>query len=789
MKRYHLMGTCHVDVAWHGDEEQYANYLEQFTVILLDMLDQYPDMTYMIEQAYHYRKLKERRPDLIERLKKLIAEGRVEVVGGMISTADSNMPCSESIVRNQLLGLRWFEQEIGAKVETAWLVDAFGSHAQIPQVFESFKMKQMMSTRFGGDKHHDYFIAEGLDGTKLLVAGRDAFSLNLPTPERSRIFLDFVIDGTMIDALFDRIRRTRLDGPIMVDVYVEDETYPNRRMMTQMYNLKKFAEDNGDEAVFSLPRDFFNELRELNEELPVEFADLNPEFTGTYAQRVEIRLHNRRAETALLDAEKWLALLGKPYGTKFDDAWWDMGFVHFHDVFTGSHPESVFLNVLDRLDNAKALADESLSEIFGSEEITPAIRTLCVTNSLPYSRKEWISIPCQTPISVRDSLRSVPSYLSGGRLWFIAEVDACASAIYTLEPCEEGCIADSKQDTVLENEFVVLTLDSKNGVTLLEKKTGRTLLNCAKDLLVLQGDTGNFQIEQVETTEQHAWASPVWVEREDAYSAVASGTFENKKGEIEATWKIIFTVRPGDPMIGFHVHADWKAVGQRLRVKLNTTLTRACEGIYEVPFGVVHRRPYTPGFCRKGEWPAQRFVAIEDGEAGIALINDGVPGVETLGGSMYSTILRAPVQVYSGMIPDHSSQQHGEHDFSFAIVAYAGEWSQNDLLRMGQRWNTPLRVYAACQNAEEIASLLAIDNPTIMLSAVKEAIADENAMLLRLTESTGIAQNCIVKSPGAAHAYAANMLEEKLEELTVENGIIELTFKPWEIRTVYIERE
>lgn len=789
MKRYHLMGTCHVDVAWHGDEEQYANYLEQFTVILLDMLEQYPDMTYMIEQAYHYRKLKERRPDLVERLKKHIAEGRIEVVGGMISTPDSNMPCSESFIRNQLLGLRWFEQEMGAKVETAWLVDAFGSHAQIPQVFESFKMKQMMSTRFGGDKHHEYFIAEGLDGTKLLVAGRDTFSLNFPAPERRRVFFEFVTDGAMMDALFERVRRTRLDGPIMLDVYVEDETYPNRRMMTQMHNLEKFAEENGDEAAISLPRNFFNDLRQLNEEFPVEFADLNPEFTGTYAQRVEIRLHNRRTETALLDAEKWLALHGKPYGTRFDDAWWDMSFVHFHDVFTGSHPESVFLSVLERLDGAKALADNAMCELFGSAEITPDVRTLRVTNSLPYPRKEWASVPWQAPITVRGSKGEVSSYLSGGRLWFIAEVDACAAAIYTLEPCAEGCNVAFEQNTVLENEFAVLTLDSSKGLTLLEKKSGRTLLNCAKDLLVLQGDTGNFQIEQIETTEQHAWASPVCVERVDAYSATASGAFENKMGETEATWKITFTLRPGDPMIGFHVHADWKAVGKRLRVKLNTTLTRAGEGIYEVPFGVVRRRPYTPGFSRKGEWPTQRFVAIEDGEAGIALINDGVPGVETLGGSMYSTILRAPVQVYAGMVPDESSQQHGEHDFSFAIVAYAGEWHQNDLLRLGQRWNTPLRVYAACQNAVDTASLLAIDHPAILLSAVKEAIADENALLLRLTESTGTAQKCSVRLPGAVRAYAANMLEEKQEELAVENGVIELSFKPWQIRTVYVEKE
>ncbi len=789
MKRYHLMGNCHVDIAWHGDEEQYANYLEQYTVILLDMLEQYPDMTFIIEQAYHYRKLMERRPDLVSRLKKFIADGRLEVMGGMISTSDSNLPCAESFVRNQLLGMRWFEKEMGAKIDSGWLVDAFGSHAQIPQVFQSFGLKQMMSSRFGGDKRYDHFIAEGLDGSRMLVVGRDAFSLNLPSPERSRIFHEFSNDGASIDAAFDRVRRTQLDGPILVDVFTEDETYPSRRIITQMRALQEFARKNGDEAEFTLPRDFFRELYAMNPDLPVESADLNPEFTGTYSQRIEIRLHNRRTETALLDAEKWRALLGKPYGKHFDDAWWDLGFVHFHDVFTGSHPESVFLNVLDRLDGARMLAEESTSGLFGSGEISAGTRTLRVVNSLPYARREWICIPARENHIVRSSRGIVSTVFADGKLWFPAEVDACAASIYSQEPCGNVLVEAASQDNVLENEFVQLTVDPIHGVTLTDKQTHRTLLDRVKDLLVLQSDMGNFQIEQIESTEQHAWAAPVQFTRKDAHTIAVEGCFVNERGETDADWKITFSVRPGEPMVGFHIHIDWHAVGKRLRVKLNTALFRAGEGIYEVPFGVVRRRAYTPGFCRKGEWPTQRFAALEDGDTGLALINDGVPGVEILGGTLYTTLLRAPVQVYAGMVPDHSSQQHGEHDFSFALLAYAGDWRRSDLLRMAQRWNTPLTIHAAEADAPEMTSRLKIDNATILLSAVKEALADENALILRLTESIGEDQRCSVVIPGAKRAYAANMLEEKSDEIPVADGRIDLSFKPWQIRTIYIEKK
>lgn len=51
------------------------------------------------------------------------------------------------------------------------------------------------------------------------------------------------------------------------------------------------------------------ELRKV-ENIPSFFADLNPAFSGCFAQRIHIRLNNRNAENAVLEAEKWLTLRG-----------------------------------------------------------------------------------------------------------------------------------------------------------------------------------------------------------------------------------------------------------------------------------------------------------------------------------------------------------------------------------------------------------------------------------------------------------------------------------------------
>ena len=82
--------------------------------------------------------------------------------------------------------------------------------------------------------------------------------------------------------------------------------------------------------------------------------NLNPEFTGTFSQRIKIRLRNREIETLLLEAEKWSALTGRQgWQEPLNEAWWEMAYIQFHDVFTGSHPTEVYMDLLQSFDQVE----------------------------------------------------------------------------------------------------------------------------------------------------------------------------------------------------------------------------------------------------------------------------------------------------------------------------------------------------------------------------------------------------------------------------------------------------
>jgi len=567
----------------------------------------------------------------------------------------------------------------------------------------------------------------------------------------------------------------------MVNFFTEDEVYPNRRFIESARSLQSCLRERGDSAEFSLPHRFFDDLR-VEKDIPTFFADLNPEFTGCFAQRMEIRLQNRRTESALLDAEKWIALMWKEWPEEMHGAWWDLAFVHFHDVFTGFHPENVYNDVMSRLHRARSLAENALEDMFGPPADTA--HAVQVVNSLPFARSEWVSLPCDGDACC--TVANTPSYTANGRLYFRASAAPFSSAIYAIERRSgaQNSFTPKHGNAALENEFMRLTVDEDDGVSLVNRETGGTILDRVRDLLVLQGDSGNFQIENIDSPEQYAWADDVEVVQTDAHSIRASGRFCEKE-RVEARWSLCFSLRPGEKSLGLQIETDWQAVGKRLRLKLNTAMCNAGDAFNEIPFGVVRRRAYTPAFSRKGEWPVQRFAAIEDGKNGVALINDGAPGVEALGGSLYTTLLRAPTQVYAGMVPDDSSQQHGMHTFRFAILPYAGAWQDSGVLTCAQTHNQPLRLFAADAQQHAILSMLSVDNAAIVLSTVKPAEdAGMHDTVIRLYESTGRVQSCRMTFPGMTRAWIANMAEEHQQELAIENGSVLLHFAPWQIITV-----
>ena len=803
-KHHHVVGLTHVDLAWQWDSEHYAECQENTVVRLLDCLEQDPDFTYAIEQFAHYRALSKRRPDLIGKLRPYVENGRVEVAGAMASSLDTNGVNGESYVRNHLLGRSWVKEHLGGGTVVGELVDTFGISAQTPQIHRQFEMPYLLANRLGGCVPDDIFYWRGLDGSTLMMAGPDGHTPN----RRVRRVHMLMAQGRheSVDLLFDSAASAPVeDGPLLVLIYEENESVPLRRSRHQ---IEARNAQSGDATWrYSSLHSFFAAVEAFGEDWPVLDVDMSPVFTGCYGLRPFVRIENRKAETLLLEAEKWATLTGATgWKKQLDDSWWTMAYIQSHDVYSGSFPHAVRAEVAQWLADTQEAAQSVLTRTLGTTTATPADDTCAVAlaNGLPWERRDVAAIALPTGWSGISAVRSGDAELAfevrDGTVRILAEVPAVGRRACVLERGPEQVSASAPaavESAVIENEFIRVACASDQGIQHIALlATGEEVATDCGALLVVQQDIGKYQVEAPMGGEWPLEWSGVTVhqpvttplgQRLALSGTCASLAWAGSDSRLD--WTVELTLLHGKPRLDVRVQIDWVGEASRIRLRLPTNIDSA-RGAYEIPFGVVSRTPYGVRDRANGEWPAHRFVAIQDGRHGVALVNTGTVGAEVLGGRIYSTLFRAPSTPWIKLVPDETSSQHGHSTYQFAIVPYAGSLAESPVLQSAQEVNDPLLARFPSTPLTEPASLLDLSPVSCVLSAVKTPEDEaEGEVVIRFYESAGHPTTARLRVDGLTHAWQSSLLEEKGTAISAEADTLQIPVKPFEICTLRIARQ
>src|SRR6185312_5746935 len=90
--------------------------------------------------------------------------------------------------------------------------------------------------------------------------------------------------------------------------------------------------------------------------LPVRREDLQHHAPGCYSAHSGIKAWQRRAQAAVLSAERWAAVAGHDARAELERAWKQVLFNQFHDVLPGSAIEPAYDDARDQLGAAVAIA-------------------------------------------------------------------------------------------------------------------------------------------------------------------------------------------------------------------------------------------------------------------------------------------------------------------------------------------------------------------------------------------------------------------------------------------------
>ncbi len=207
----------------------------------------------------------------------------------------------------------------------------------------------------------------------------------------------------------------------------------------------------------------------------------------------------------------------------------------------------------------------------------------------------------------------------------------------------------------------------------------------------------------------------------------------------------------------------------------------------EIQFGHVHRPTHTNTSwdAARFETCAHRWIHVGEPGYGVALLTDSTYGYDATrdtrpGGGTTTTVrlslLRAP------NFPDPDCDR-GRHRFRYAIAPGA---TIGDAVREGYRMNLPVR---AVTGAAAPPPLVTVDNPAVVVEAVKLAEDRSGDVIVRLYESLGGRASATLGTAfPVARIQEVDLLERPLDGTAVSpDGTLQL--RPFQIVTVRLTRE
>lgn len=792
-----LMGNAHLDPVWQWRVPEGLALVKSTFKAALDRMDEFPDYVFTSACAGYYKWIKCSEPEMFEKIKKKISEGRWQYTGAMWVQPDCNIPSGEAFARHLLYSQKFFKENFGTKAETGYNVDSFGHNGMLPQLFTKAGIKNYLYLR----------------------PSRDTEKKNLPennlhwweSPDGSRILAFRIRDGYGGDLSDGRIKDYEKQPNSQLVAYGVGNHGGGPTIET-LKQAEAMREGDGKEKyIYSGVDKYFNYIRENEaENLPVVSEDLQHHASGCYSANSKVKMLNRCAENELVYAEKMDILSSvltgyEPHKAQFEAAWERVMFNQFHDILAGCSIKPAYTDAESAFGSARETALELGS--FAAERISWRVDTTKFLEAKPSEMRDrlWIregegcpmvvfnphSFPvdgyaffgCQWVSGVVDSQDNEVEYqlvrapYTDGRhvnmCMFKVQIPAYGYGTYFIFKDEQHHNAKEFENTVkvteksLENKFVKVELDSDGAVKSYFNKTeNREYCSAPMKAIVCEDKLSD------------TWGHLVFDYNKDM------GVFSKPKfeilesGTLRAILKVTSTYNASILEQYFTLYKDSPKLEVRCKTKfreeykiLKLTFPIKVENpqaVYSMPYGFIKKA--TDGL----EEPAQKWISVDGDDIGMSIINNGRYSFCVKGNEMRMIAARSCAYL------DHYGQDYrdGENtfldadelEFTYALMPHtSGDYVST--VKEAELLNMPLQLYMETHhkgNLPPVYGGVEVDCDNVIIGAVKES-EDGTGYIVRAFECAG-------KSVMAEINF--KLLDRKFA----------FDFKPQEIKTIYIPK-
>ncbi len=785
----HMIGNAHIDPVWLWPwQEGYQEARATFSSAL-DRMDEYPDFIFTCDQMVLLAWVEEQDPEMFARIQARVDEGRWVNVGGWWVEPDCNMPMGESFARQGLYGQRYLQSRFGRIASVGMNVDPFGHNAMLPQILRGQRMDSYCFLRPGpheGDLQDTLFHWESPDGSRVL-AYRIPFEYGSPPGD---------VSGQTEKALAQLDRSL---GEMMVFYGVGNHGGgPTKANIESIHRYDRMG--SFGRMTMSSPRAYFDEMIARGDGflngLGVRRDDLQHHAPGCYSSHSGIKAWQRRAQHAVLAAERWAAVdvalgAGDYPRDDLERAWKQILFNQFHDILPGSAIEPSYEDARDQLGEAVAIAKRITTRVHNrlarriDIPMDAATQPVVVFNPHPWDVEADVDMQYggqrygvrivdhdgAPVLSQETQSTATTGDITRGAVTFRATVPALGYALYRMLPGPalptETDLRVSEDGTVIENAHLRAEFDPATGdlISLLDKRGG------VDPLRGTRGEPRTAVCDDPTDTWGHRVVSYTWPGAAMTLDRIVvreSGPLRSRV-RVERTWgasRLIeeYVLAHDATALRVEVTLDWREHAHLLKLRFPVGIQEP-RATYEIPYGTIARP------VDAAEEPAQSWVdltgTLAGAPTGLTVICTNKHGwdaapADTPGAGTPSigiTAVRSPVYSWHDprlLDPEgvYSFQDQGIQRFRLELVPHAGDWRDAQPTRRAAVLEAPVRAQLESFHAGDLPPLrsFATDGgEAVMITALKGSedapVGAPADLIVRAVETRGRAASARLQLP------------------------------------------
>ena len=834
-----LASHAHIDMNWMWSfDETVAVTLATFRSIL-NIMDQYPDFCFSQSQAAVYKIVEEYDPDLMEEIKKRIAQGRWEVTATAWVETDKNMPDGESLLRHIQYTKEYLSQVWGVKnFDIDFSPDTFGHSGNVPEI-----------NCFGGVKY--YYHCRG-NKRKEVLYRYQAPSGNEVLAYREPNWYNGAITPHIGAGLIEISRRSAgLKTGLVIYGVGDHGGGPTRRDVERAIEMMDWKIYPA--IKLGTVREYFLEAEAVRDKVPVVKEELNYFAPGCYTTQSRIKRGNRRLEAALLDAESMAALAGKTAGFRFEKdrmekAWQNVLFTHFHDILTGScvqesreHAMGLYQTSMacantqlqnamrvigEQIDTSSILVDidaynsqsegagagygiENFTGVPSTERGSGRTRIFHIFNTQTRKRSEVVELTVWDwtgdlrRLQAKDCTgkeicfqlldKELQTYWDHKYIRVLVDVTVPALGYTTVVLSQKE--AESYPVYLQEREQVSSVFDNyvlSNDQITVEIEAGSGRIRSLKgretqEELIAEGKTAGLNFIETETITSSAWnigrhLKTMPVDRCVKMERVTQGPLRESIKAVyktaDSTAEVLYILDKHQPSVRMELTIDWHESGNEIIPVLDYKIPVAyhtSEYRYDIPAGTVVRKE------RNNDVPALRYgMAVRESGDCAVLISDSKYGYRGTDNTLALTLIN------SSTSPDPYPER-GIHKINLWLGISSGDPRATEELAAAYNHSLfyqPSNSHHGTLPMEE--SLLEADSDSVVISAVMPSA--DGALLVRGYETAGRrAEAVIMLKEKPSSAVQTDLFEQEIPAAAeVDSCAVKVHVEPYSLFQVKI---